>query len=91
MRDADDLEKAVWDRLARGWFSEDDRRDALAHVATALRLREMTQGPEPVRSLRAPAVIYTFEYDVLDPVRVKASEDASDRPSRRAREHAQAE
>ena len=46
MREADDLEKAVWDWLVRGWFFGDERRDALAQVERALGLREAAQRPE---------------------------------------------
>ena len=123
MREPDDLEKAVWDRLEEGWPPlGDKRRDALAQVERALTLREASQGPEHsdliwplslkiellrihhapdasleaaqvgerrlalqrlalrdapselLRSLRELAELYVFEYELLDPARVKALE-----------------
>jgi hypothetical protein len=123
MREADDLEKAVWDRLVRGWLVDNDRRDALAQVQRALGLREAAQGPEHsdliwplslkiellhihhhspevaleaaqvgerrlalqrlalrdapaelLASLRELGGLYVFEFQVLDPARVKALE-----------------
>jgi hypothetical protein len=46
MGDADALEDEAWAGLVRRYLFEDDRRDALARIEKALRLREAAQGPE---------------------------------------------